>query len=171
MGSFDLDAKGGKELEAFLAEKSVNAVRRAIISAGFRTLGAIQNEIIPALQPHAPIDRRAYVAAWHLEIREDLVELVNSIPHAVLIDKGVRAEHVKVGRIMIDALAAWVLRKGLAGKGASASVTARQIAWAISMTMKKVGIFGRTGMRVGEKALKKFQEYLPDELHRAVRRA
>lgn len=133
-----------------------NDVRRrvghALFSSAIRGVQVIQTQIIPAVQPR-PVDRGVYRAGWRYAVllEGDTVvggEIFNNEPVAAFIEKGVRAENVKVGRAMIDALAEWVLRKGIVKKKVTKKRTAEKVAsearsaaWAIALSMKKHGIF------------------------------
>jgi hypothetical protein len=139
-------------------------------------VGVIQNEIIPAENPQ-PVDRGAYRAGWRAEATPDGAQVINTNPVAGIIEHGARAENIKVGKKVIDALAEWVARKGLAGKASTRAarqermVRARGIAWAIVMTMKKRGIFNRNGsqgLRVAEKALARAKGFYKEEMSRHV---
>jgi len=171
--SFRLDqyAELGKWLEGGFAD----GARRGLLSAAFRGLGVIQNELIPHEDPQ-PVDVGAYRAAWQVDVGDGgAVALVNTLPYAGVIEYGARAENIKVGRKMIDALAAWVTRKGLVGRGNGKDLEAeaRSTAWAIAMAMKQRGIFnrnGRKGLRIGERAVKRIGEFLPEEIRREVTR-
>ncbi len=115
---------------------------RGLRSAGFRGVQDIVGRIIPSRSPQ-PVDRAIYRAAWRVVDIDGGVAIENLSPHAVFIEEGVRAGNVKAGRAMIDALAAWAQRKGLATSG-----DAVKIAWAIAMSMKRRGIFGPRGLGI-----------------------
>lgn len=104
-----------------------------------------------ASDPSIPTDRGAARAGWRAEPTEDGADVFNLVNEMLFIDQGVRAENVKPGRLMIQALAEWAKRKGLNPDGADApSLTGKKkpgvdayqgIAWAIAMSMKAKGIF------------------------------
>lgn len=140
------------------------AAERGLVSAGHRLVQAIVTEIIPR-EPRIPVDRGIYRGGWRVEEIEGGAEVVNRVPHASFIEDGVRGENVKIGRAMIDALAEWVHRHGLdkgsnrdeKGRYVGASkADARQVAWAIALSMKEKGIFGGEGLKILEKARKRF---------------
>ena len=140
------------------------AVVRGIHSAAIRLVGLIQTSIIPSLHP-TPVDRGVWRAGWKYEQLEDGSEIYNDEPHAPFIDFGVRAENVKPGKKMIDALAAWVERKGLVSKGESA----RSIAFAIANRMKKRGIFNQgAGFRVIQQVENRADGILKQEISREL---
>lgn len=149
-------------------------------------------DIIPGISPE-PTARGAYKAAWRTGRLPNGAEVVNSLFYAVLIEKGVRAENVKVGRKLIDALTEWVKLKGIGGKvvqsrrgaggkflagGQTRSVKvaatdseARSIAWAVAKSMQKHGIFNHgKGWNVLGKALKMAPQYIREEVQRELRR-
>jgi hypothetical protein len=180
--SFRLDEfdKVGQWLE----EGIHGGVQRGLLSAGLRLLGVIQNELIPAEKP-PPIFDGAYRAAWRVDTVEGGVEVVNDMPYASVIERGARAENIKIGRAMIDALTEWARRKGLTGhapgKRASpeARAQARQIAWAIARSMQgtdKVegkGIFnrdGEQGLHIARKAARRVADFVGEEIRREVKR-
>lgn len=140
------------------------AAERGLLSAAQRLVQAIVAEVIPR-EPRVPVDRGIYRAGWRAEQSAGGALVVNRTPHAEFIEDGVRAENVKVGREMIDALADWVHRHGLDrsrgrdGKGryvAAAESDARSIAWAIAQSMRRRGIFGGTGLKILEKARNRY---------------
>jgi len=182
MPSFD--SSEFNELEQWLQKGMQGGVQRGCVSAAFRLLGVIQNELIPAEKP-APIFDGAYRQAWHVEVTKSGADVVNSMPYASVIERGARAENIKIGRQMIDAIAEWVRRKGLTGhspkkrSSPEAYAQARQIAWAIARTMQGTpskpgtGIFnrdGKQGLRIAEKAAKRVPDFLEEEIHREIRR-
>jgi hypothetical protein len=164
------------ELEKWLDAKTKSAVHRGLVSAAFRTLGVIQNELIPAENPQ-PVDRDVYRAGWRVETTEKGADLVNDLPYAPVIEWGARAENIKIGRAMIQALAEWAKRKGFSPpnipKGGDPQKGWESIAWAIATAMKKTGIFNRgglKGLRIGEKAVKRLRAFLHEEVAREMKR-
>jgi len=132
---------------------------RGMQSAAMRALQVIVTRIIPARTPQ-PVDRGVYRAGWRAVPEPTGAVLENLEAHAPLIEYGVRAENVKIGRAMIEALAAWVPRKGLASEPKQAV----KIAWAIAKAMKKRGIFnypGRQGLGIVDELLR---DWLPSIL-------
>ena len=139
------------------------AVRRAgrlgTLSAAARLVQVIKSRLIPAEDP-PPVDQRAYSNAWDFEPTATGARVYNDSPHAPVIEYGARAENVKVGRAMIDALAEWAVRKGLVGRGRgsiqarSAEQEAQSFAWAVATNMRKRGIFNRgsEGLGIARKA-------------------
>lgn len=152
------------------------AAEKGLYSAGLRMVRHIQTVVIPATErdvegARPPVDRGAYRAAWllaKLGPREVLVS--NSLPYAAVIEEGARAANVKVGRAMIDALAAWVVRKGIVGRK-EGPMAARSVAWAIAKKMQKDGIFNKgRGLRVLERAMKSAPQFLREEVERELGR-
>lgn len=136
------------------------AAFKGLILAGLRGYQKLITQIIPRRIPQ-PVDRGVYRAGWKFKVLSDAVEIYNDEPHAVFIEEGVRAKNVKVGQLMIDALAAWALRKGLA----SNQKEARSTAFAIAMKMKKVGIFNKSGpYKNGLGILKELVDHYLDDL-------
>ncbi len=177
MPTFEL--KDYEKLARWLDSGLEDGVHKGLVSAGFRLLGVIQNEIIPSLKP-PPIFDGAYRAAWKVETVKDGSEVYNDMPYAPVIERGAKAENIKPGRAMIDALAEWARRKGLTGhapgerSSADAYAASRSIAWAIARAMQKKGIFnrdGKEGLRVAEKAAVKGREFVEEEVREEVRRA
>jgi len=135
-----------KEAGAFfgkLTDKRREAAMRGLKSAALRALQIVKAELIPAAVPQ-PVDRGVYRAGWAMaEVPNHGVLIVNAEPHAALVEHGVRAANVKVGRAMIAALTEWARRHSFEDpKGA---------AWAIARAMQKRGIWGGRGL--GIKAL------------------
>ena len=138
--------------------------RRGLILAGERGVAKIVTEIIPSRSPQ-PVDRATYKAGWKTEqVTKDRVDILNSEPHAVFIEFGVRAENVRIGAALIKALSEWALRKGIA----ESSKEAVGVAWAVAKGMQKKGIFNRRtggGLRILEELE---TEYLEDILQQEV---
>lgn len=162
----------GDKLQDFLSDSMEKAALNAVHAAALRVVSDIQTRIIPAESPQ-PVDRRVYRGAWRVNRIAKGAEIVNNSPHSVFIEYGVRPENVKPGRKMIDALAAWVKRKGIAKVGG----TERNIAFAIAQSMRKKGIFNRRGtgdeggLRILEQGLKEIDRYIPRELGKAIKKA
>jgi len=150
-----------------MGKKIRDAGERGLLSAAIRTVAHIQTEVIPR-EPRIPVDRGIYRAGWRAVKIPKGAMVINTVPHAVLIEYGVRASNVKAGRKMIEALTAWVKRKGFGGKkGADAA----SIAWAIAMSMKKKGIFdGGKGLHILGKASKKIPQFIDEEIGREIGR-
>ena len=142
------------------------AALRGLLSAALRTKNHIVTEIIPQ-EPRVPEDRKTYTNAWQVEKLPNGALVYNSAPHAPLIEYGVRAENVKIGRLMIEALTAWVARKGLASKGDEAT----SMAWAIAKSMQKKGIFnGGKGLGIMKKAQRQIPDFIEEEIIREIGR-
>lgn len=119
-----------------------DAAYKGLVMAGARGLAVLLSEIIPKRIPQ-PVDRGVYRAGWKLRVGPEYVEIYNDEPVAPIIEDGARASNIKVGRALIQALASWSLRKGLA----SSPKEALSIAWAIATKMKERGIFNRNGQQ------------------------
>jgi hypothetical protein len=121
------------ELAGKRRDLAVAGCRRAAVHC----LQTIQVVIIPSRTPQ-PVDRGIYRAGWKVESLPDGAAFYNDSPAAALIEKGVRATNIKIGRKLLNALAAWVLRKGLVKRksndyqGTSAANEAMSMAWAIA---------------------------------------
>jgi hypothetical protein len=146
-------------------------VANGLYSAALRGVVEIQTRIIPQLVPQ-PVDRGVYKAGWMATRDNDGASIENSAPHASFIENGVRASSIKIGKVMIEALTEWVIRKGLVSEtillsGATAVSTsdAVSIAWSIARGMKRKGIFGQ-----GLQVVPKLEELLPEIIGREVTR-
>lgn len=144
------------------------AARRGLLSAAMRAVNIIVSQIIPSRVP-APVDRGVYRAGWKYREIKDGATYFNNEEQALYIEGGVRAENVKPGAAMIDALARWVVRKGLPTKYKERTTSvrggffkrravrvkgtvldrARGVAWAIARTMQRKGIFNQDGRGLG----------------------
>lgn len=178
----EFDLKDHDQIARHLQDSTKEAVARGLLSAAYRLLGIVQNEIIPAEKP-PPVAEGAYRAAWRVEPVAGGAHLVNDMPYAAVIEGGARAANIKIGRKMIDALAEWARLKGLTGhapgarSGADAHAAARQIAWAIARaaqgTAKKPGkgFFNREGSQglgIARKAVKRAAEFVEEEILREI---
>lgn len=149
-----------------LQEKAEKATHYALWMTANRVVSIIQNELIPSANPQ-PVDRGMYRAGWKAALIEKGAEVTNSLPYASIIEYGARAENIKIGRKMLDALAEWAQRKGIAED----DVEAGQIAWAIARSMQKRGIFnGGTGLRILEKAMARVPDIFREEMAKALKK-
>lgn len=169
--SFDISQS--PEVKKYLDTKFKKAAERAMLATANRIVNHIQTVIIPGFaQP--PVDKGMYRAAWRAKKSPNGAEVYNNSPQASHIEYGVRAENVKIGRAMIDALTKWVLRKGIVtGKGKSAQADARGMAFAIANSMKKRGIFnrdGKRGLQVLKTALERTGDFVNEEFATEIKR-
>lgn len=115
---------------------------QALFLAGQRGVQKIISQIIPSREP-VPVDRGVYRAGWRVRpvINSHMpsVWIENVEAHAIFIEEGVRAENVKIGRQLIEALSEWAMRKGIADDEDEAV----GIAFGIANKMKERGIFNR----------------------------
>jgi hypothetical protein len=160
------------------------AAFRGLVAAGHRTVEHIVADVIPSFGDRMPVDRGAYRADWRVQPvkAEWKVVVVNTAPHAVFIEHGVRAANVKIGRKMIEALAEWVKRRGLGSRTVTSSsgrvrrvkasnAEAMAMAWAIARSMQSKGIFNRNGeqgLGVLRKAGRRIPEFIKDEVEREL---
>jgi hypothetical protein len=172
------DISEDQELKRWLVEHMQEGVRKGLLSAALRTVGVIQNEIIPAEKP-PPIFDAHYKQAWHGVPTSYGADVYNDMPYAPVLEYGARAENIKIGRKMIDALTEWVRRKGRMGTAPEARADARSAAWAIARAMQGTtriqgkGIFNRdgvNGLRILEKATRRLREFVGEEIEREVNR-
>lgn len=163
-----------------LEGKLHKAALKGLQSAALRTVQHIQVEIIPR-EERAPVDRGIYRAGWRMRPTEDGALVYNGVPYAGIVEDGAQAKNVKVGKRMIDALAEWVVRKGLVGKGAQGRdgsgkfkskgillTEGRRVAWAIAQSMKKKGIFGGKGLKIMAKARLRIPQFIEEEVRREI---
>lgn len=110
----------------------------------------------------------------------DYVVVENLTLQAAFIEHGVRAGNVKIGRKLIEALTAWVKRKGIGGriiKGKdgrarhvkASTKEAEGIAWAIAKSFQKKGIFGPKGFQVLKKASRQAPRFMREEVQAKLR--
>src|ERR1019366_772147 len=116
MGKIDLAR--APEWVRSLEGKMHKAALRGLLSAAHRTVSVIVTEIIPR-EERAPVDRGVYRAGWRARKLDDGALVYNNTPHAGIIEHGARAENIKVGKRMIDALTEWIVRKGLVSRASS----------------------------------------------------
>lgn len=153
-----------------LEKEFVPAAERGLVAAAERLVQHIVTEIIPK-EPRIPVDKGIFRAGWRVRKIPRGAIVYNAAPHATFINDGVRGENVKIGRAMIDALAKWVVRKGLTGpaKGAERAAEGQRIAWAIAKSMKAKGIFaGGKGLKILERALEKAPTFMTEEVKREL---
>lgn len=169
----------GAQLARSVAERLRASADRGLLSAVVRLQNLIVTDIIPAEDP-PPVDTRTYANAWlEKPVKIDGgYMLKNTMPYAAVIDGGARAENIKIGRAMIEALSEWAFRKGMVGRPRGPAARARAmadavgVAWAIARSMQKRGIFNRDGkgLRISEKAAKLAPEIAREEIQREVSR-
>ena len=158
-----------KKLEGRLHE----AALRGLLAAALRTKAHIITSVIPQ-EPRVPVDRGIYRAGWQVQKLNNGAYIYNPTPHASIIEDGARAENIKIGAAMIQALIAWVKRKGLttSKKGTSAwAGEAESIAWAIAKNMQKNGIFNKGhGLGIMRKARTAIPRFITEEVTRELKR-
>ena len=155
-----------------LGEKLHDAAVRGLQSAALRGQQEILTRIIPSRSPQ-PVDRGIYRAGWRVILTPLGAILENAEPVAVFIEYGVRGSNVKLGRAMIDALAEWVTRKGIAS-----SAEALSAAWGIAKNMQRRGIFNYYGgasnvggMRILGELLLRLPQIAQEEVLREIGKA
>jgi hypothetical protein len=168
-GSFSpmptITLKQAPELMEKLGPRMRQAAIAGCLSAAMRGMQIIVTQIIPSRTPE-PVDRRTYAAGWRAYSIPTGGVIENLEPHAPIIEDGARAENIKPGRAMLDALAEWVVRKGIAPQE-----EARGVAWAIARAMQRRGIFGR-GMKVlAELVERHLPKILEEEIAHEIERA
>lgn len=161
------NAEDTDAFEAWLKDSFQAGARAGMVSACARIVSDIVSRIIPS-EPRIPVDRGVYRAGWQFEVTEEGADVYNATPQAPIIEWGARAENIKIGKTMIDALAEWVVRKGIASRA-----EARSVAWAIAKSMQKKGIFNANGkgLRILEKALVNAPMFIEEEVAREIGRA
>ena len=119
--------------EATLAKTMKGQAFRAHVfaaKAGVREL----KRVVHTIKPFPPIDKRAYIDGFKVKAlaASGQVEIVNTAPHAVFVEKGRRKG---ARRPPVEAITPWVRRKfGLRGK------RARSMAFAVSTSISRKGI-------------------------------
>lgn len=167
MTAVKFDISQAQEVAKHLGVNIDKAAKRAVLSTALKVVQRITTVIIPG-EPRPPIDKRVYAAGWVARGTPDGAMIKNTAPNAAVIEHGARAENIKISRAMIDALAAWVKRKGLHKDGGD---DPRAIAWAIAKAMQKRGIFnGGKGLKILEKGLKGVGRFFAEELKREIER-
>lgn len=167
----------------FVSEESKKAAKRGLLAAAQRAVQHIVTDIIPATVPE-PVNRGVYRAGWRAQATKEGAAIVNAVAWAPLIEYGVRARRVRIGRAMLDAIAAWVRMKGIGGrfrvgkKGTQAGRVilkratkseAMAIAWAIAKSMQRRGIFaGGRGLKILERASQRFPQFIQEECKREI---
>lgn len=162
-----IDIEDAPAWAARLGPEMKSAVVRGLRSAALRGVQDIVGRIIPSRSP-VPFDRGFFRAGWKAIVDiPDGADIENAEPHAPFVEGGVRARNVKIGRAMLDALAAWAKRKGIVGKRAAANEQ-RSIAFAIAKNLQKRGIFrGGKGMEVLKELV---EQHLPAIIDEEIRR-
>lgn len=169
MTTMRFDISQHVEIKRWIDKGMQQAAKRASLATAMRLVQYIQTVLIPAADP-APVFDRHYASGWRAEPTRTGADVYNDIPYASIIERGARAENIKIGKKMIDALTEWVRRKGLTGdrKPTKGNIdAARSIAWAIATSMKATGIFNRNdqkGLRIAEKASKMAPAFFIEEL-------
>ena len=153
---------------AGLADQMRKAALRGLQSAALRTQQEIVLRIIPSRSPK-PVDRAAsgYLGAWRTYPIPEGAVIENPETHAAFIEYGVRAENVKIGRRMIQALMEWFIRKGYAGPAG-----AKEAAWGLAKAMQRRGIFNQgQGFGILKEAVEKHvPKFIQEEIAREIAR-
>jgi hypothetical protein len=187
MISFDI--RDSKQFTQWVRDNVLAGARAGAMSAAVKVISVIQNEIIPQENP-VPVDIGTFRAGFRPEATPFGAVIVNTAPHAIFIDQGVRAENVKIGRKMLEALTQWIMRKGLGlqtkGEGVARVIVrprtpkakadyeaqARQMAWAIAQAMKRRGIFKEgAGLQISRKAIERTRGIVAQEMANEVIKA
>jgi hypothetical protein len=178
MTTVRFDISEAREAAKYIGVSIDKVAKRAILATAIRVVHHIVTTVVPA-EKRQPVDRGAYRAGWRFKKTSDGAEVRNAMPYAAVIEYGAKAERVKISRAMIDALTAWVQRKGIGGfvtkyakqPRKATKDEARKIAWAIAMKMKMTGIFNEgKGLRILEKALKHVDRIFAQELKEELAR-
>jgi|TARA_Y100000034_G_C6876919_1_gene401210 hypothetical protein len=168
MPAVKIDLKdAGNFMEKVVSKAIREGAKKGLYSAALRMVSIIQTRIIPQTTPK-PIDRGIYRAGWVAgQDNDGSAYYENTVPHAAMIEHGVRASNVRIGTAMIDSLTEWVQRKGIAS-----GPTARKVAWAIALNVARgKGIFGPDGLQIMGKANKQLAKVVEQEVAREVDRA
>jgi hypothetical protein len=166
-----IDIKDVPRAMGKLKDETRKAAIKGLQSAAMRALQKIRTEVITSRQP-PPVDRGIYRAAWKVEsLAGEGALIYNDELVAILIEYGVRAENVKPGAAMIQALGEWAMRKGLAAD----EKEARGVAFAIANAGKRRGFFNRGGTPgfgiLDETVAKLLPNLIKEEVEREVQRA
>jgi len=144
-------------------EKFRTAAKKGLLSAAKRMATLIVIRYIPNAKPNQPVDRGAYKAAWGAGVEEDGAYFDNIAPHAPFVEYGVRAGASKPGKAMIQAIAEWAVRKGIADPE-----TASRAGFFIAMKIKSKGIEARAVMEAANKDV--LDQVVKEELERELKR-
>lgn len=148
----------GPALGRMLRQDFRAVVVKAIQNAVFLHGPVIIQEEIASVQPHEPVDRGTYKAAWSAEALADGAVLYNPLPYAAVIEHGRRpGARRPPPQVLVD----WVRRKGLAKTEAEA----RGLAYVIG---KKIGEKGIPPKPVLERTMKRLHPIILDEIKKAV---
>ncbi len=152
------------------SKEAQQVIRKALMIAAQRTVTHIVANVLPTTvietrqgARHAPpIDQGHYKAgfrAWPTA-RGSRIGHVNP-KIAAIIEHGVRPGHMKPGREMIRALAAWAHRHGLEGQ----KEDPERVAWAIAKSLVRYGMAPR---KVFERAEPMALKFAQEEIRRAM---
>lgn len=164
---------GDPKFDQWLDRVVQEGAKAGLLSFAMRLVQHITTDLIPSY-PRPPVDQGAYRAGWQYKKIDKGARIYNTSPIAAIVEYGVRPENVKAGRAMREALAKWILRKGLAADEKEAT----QMSFAIAMKMKTTGIFFSTsqgaqsggGLRILERALEKTNPWLREEIGKEIER-
>jgi hypothetical protein len=173
-----IELKDAKQWWKGKVEDFHEAALKGVFAAAQRTVQYIVTTLIPN-EPRPPVDRGAFRAGWRAGKLPNGAIVQNTLPYASVIEHGARAENVKISHAMIEALTQWVMRKGLAGKAprgkgarrAEYEVEAKNIAWAIAVSMKRRGIFNNgQGLQILARAENMIEKFVREEVRREMDR-
>lgn len=159
-----------------LRAKALVGVRKAAA----RGLQTVVSVIIPSRTPQ-PVDRGIYRAGYKVQSTPNGADIYDDDPIAGIIENGVRAANIKIGRKMLTALAQWAIRKGLVKRKGGKHRYSKQwddamsMAWAIAKKAKQGKGFHNQrpggGLKIQEQLNKDFiPRYLREEVPRAMNR-
>lgn len=118
--------------DATLVQDAVKVIRKVVKLHGPRL---VQAEISGLTRP--PVDRGGYRQSFKFDDTHDGAVAYNFAPYAPIIEYGRRPGQKAPP---LEVIVAWVLRKGIAGKGKNALRAARGIAYAIARQIKRRGL-------------------------------
>ena len=166
-----------------MRDQAIKGVRMAAT----RGLQTVQAVIIPSRTPQ-PVDRGVYRAGYKVVSTKDGADILNDDPIAGIIENGVRASNVKIGRKLLEALAQWAIRKGIVKIKRPKAVRgwngythppalwdeAMSVAWAIAKKAKQGKGFHNQrpggGLKIQEQLNKSFlPRYVREEVTKAMK--
>lgn len=146
------------------------AIKKGLLSACMHGVADIQGVVIPntlvlernGIRKAPPVDRGMFKAGWRAGPTPDGARIYHINPKiAAIMEDGVRAGNVKIGKGMIDALTAWAHRHSLERPKRDA----KSVAWAIAKHMQRYGMAPR---RILARERPRIAEYAQKEVGRFV---
>jgi hypothetical protein len=157
-------AELGPHLGRMLRFATPQVVVKAIQNAVFLHAPRIIQEEIAMTEPHEPVDRGTYKAAWTAEPVENGARIYNPLPYAAVIEHGRRpGKRQPPPGVLVD----WIRRKDFRHESGR-DLTAAEVRGLAYVIGKKIAEKGVPGKKILERSMERLEPLILDEIRKAV---